>query len=213
MHGFLRERSTPPAKQSTKRLRASLRVTQRLASRAILPLARIGNPFRFIKSKNFRQNCPSTPDQVPKSPLDRGQACHHPDAAAPCPIRTRRIGSNARECVDRMPSAHHTTRAMLSRSETFPSVMRRMTAARMLLDGASVETVAEQLHLSVQDGAALQGDRHRKAASMRSRRWAWAAARRCSIAMRSTGSRRRCKARRTRMVSRATHGPMRGCAS
>ncbi|WP_277185792.1 helix-turn-helix domain-containing protein [Caballeronia sp. BR00000012568055] len=39
---------------------------------------------------------------------------------------------------------------MLSRPETLPSVMRRMTAGRMLLDGESVERVAEQLHLSVQ---------------------------------------------------------------
>jgi transposase len=40
--------------------------------------------------------------------------------------------------------------AMLSRPDTLPSVMRRMTAGRMLLEGASVEAVAEQLHLSVQ---------------------------------------------------------------
>jgi transposase len=39
---------------------------------------------------------------------------------------------------------------MLPRPETLPSVVRRMTAGRMLLDGVSVETVAEQLHLSVQ---------------------------------------------------------------
>ena len=39
---------------------------------------------------------------------------------------------------------------MLSRPDTLPSVVRRMTAGRMLLDGASVEAVAEQLHLSVQ---------------------------------------------------------------
>lgn len=39
---------------------------------------------------------------------------------------------------------------MLSRPDSLPSVVRRMTAGRMLLEGASVETVAEQLHLSVQ---------------------------------------------------------------
>ncbi|SAK92782.1 transposon protein [Caballeronia fortuita] len=39
---------------------------------------------------------------------------------------------------------------MLSRPETLPSVVRRMTAGRMLLDGASIEEVARQLHLSVQ---------------------------------------------------------------
>jgi transposase len=39
---------------------------------------------------------------------------------------------------------------MLSRPENLPSVVRRMTAGRMLLDGASVESVAERLHLSVQ---------------------------------------------------------------
>ncbi|WP_306434234.1 helix-turn-helix domain-containing protein [Caballeronia glathei] len=39
---------------------------------------------------------------------------------------------------------------MLSRPENLPSVVRRMTAGRMLLDGASVEAVAEQLHLSIQ---------------------------------------------------------------
>jgi transposase len=39
---------------------------------------------------------------------------------------------------------------MLSRPETLPSVVRRMTAGRMLLDGESVERVAEHLHLSVQ---------------------------------------------------------------
>jgi transposase len=39
---------------------------------------------------------------------------------------------------------------MLSRPETLPSVVRRMTAGRMLLDGESVERVAEYLHLSVQ---------------------------------------------------------------
>jgi transposase len=39
---------------------------------------------------------------------------------------------------------------MLSRPETLPSVVRRMTAGRMLLEGQSVESVADQLHLSVQ---------------------------------------------------------------
>jgi transposase len=39
---------------------------------------------------------------------------------------------------------------MLSRPDTLPSVARRMTAGRMLLDGVPVETVAEQLHLSMQ---------------------------------------------------------------
>jgi transposase len=39
---------------------------------------------------------------------------------------------------------------MLSHPENLPSVVRRMTAGRLLLEGASVETVAEQLHLSVQ---------------------------------------------------------------
>jgi transposase len=39
---------------------------------------------------------------------------------------------------------------MLPHPETLPSVVRRMTAGRMLLDGESVERVAEQLHLSVQ---------------------------------------------------------------
>ena len=39
---------------------------------------------------------------------------------------------------------------MLSHPDSLPSVVRRMTAGRMLLEGASVETVAEQLHLSVQ---------------------------------------------------------------
>jgi transposase len=40
--------------------------------------------------------------------------------------------------------------AMLSHPDTLPSVVRRMTAGRMLLEGTSVEAVAEQLHLSVQ---------------------------------------------------------------
>jgi transposase len=39
---------------------------------------------------------------------------------------------------------------MLSRPKTLPSVARRMTAGRMLLDGKSVEAVADALHLSVQ---------------------------------------------------------------
>ncbi|AET91351.1 transposase [Burkholderia sp. KK1] len=39
---------------------------------------------------------------------------------------------------------------MHTHPKTLPSVMRRMTAGRMLLDGASVDTVADALHLSVQ---------------------------------------------------------------
>jgi transposase len=39
---------------------------------------------------------------------------------------------------------------MHSRPETLPSVVRRMTAGRLLLEGASVESVAEELHLSMQ---------------------------------------------------------------
>ncbi|MDR5857287.1 helix-turn-helix domain-containing protein [Caballeronia sp. LZ062] len=39
---------------------------------------------------------------------------------------------------------------MPSRPATLPSVVRRMTAGRRLLDGASVEAVANELHLSVQ---------------------------------------------------------------
>ncbi|QSN62943.1 MULTISPECIES: helix-turn-helix domain-containing protein [unclassified Caballeronia] len=39
---------------------------------------------------------------------------------------------------------------MPSRPATLPSVVRRMTAGRRLLEGASVETVADELHLSVQ---------------------------------------------------------------
>jgi DNA-binding NarL/FixJ family response regulator len=38
---------------------------------------------------------------------------------------------------------------MLSQPENLPSVVRRMTAGQMLLDGASVDDVAEQLHLSL----------------------------------------------------------------
>lgn len=38
---------------------------------------------------------------------------------------------------------------MLSQPENLPSVVRRMTAGQMLLDGASVENVAEELHLSL----------------------------------------------------------------
>jgi transposase len=38
---------------------------------------------------------------------------------------------------------------MLSQPENLPSVVRRMTAGQMLLDGASVDDVAEQLHLSM----------------------------------------------------------------
>jgi transposase len=38
---------------------------------------------------------------------------------------------------------------MLSQPENLPSVMRRMTAGQMLLDGASVDHVAEELHLSL----------------------------------------------------------------
>jgi transposase len=41
-------------------------------------------------------------------------------------------------------------RTMHSRPETLPSVVRRMTAGRLLLEGASVESVAEELHLSMQ---------------------------------------------------------------
>ncbi|GAB5094727.1 helix-turn-helix domain-containing protein [Caballeronia sp. LP006] len=39
---------------------------------------------------------------------------------------------------------------MLPRPTTLPSVERRMTAGRMLLEGASVQAVAEHLHLSLQ---------------------------------------------------------------
>jgi transposase len=39
---------------------------------------------------------------------------------------------------------------MHPRPDTLPSVVRRMTAGRLLLDGASVESVAQQMHLSVQ---------------------------------------------------------------
>ncbi len=38
---------------------------------------------------------------------------------------------------------------MLSQPENLPSVVRRMTAGQMLLDGMSVEQVADQLHLSM----------------------------------------------------------------
>ncbi len=38
---------------------------------------------------------------------------------------------------------------MLSQPENLPSVVRRMTAGQMLLDGASTDEVAEQLHLSM----------------------------------------------------------------
>ncbi|WP_301951142.1 helix-turn-helix domain-containing protein [Burkholderia sp. L27(2015)] len=38
---------------------------------------------------------------------------------------------------------------MPSEPEKLPSVIRRMTAGQMLLDGASVEQVADQLHLSI----------------------------------------------------------------
>jgi transposase len=38
---------------------------------------------------------------------------------------------------------------MLSQPENLPSVVRRMTAGQMLLDGMSVEQVANQLHLSM----------------------------------------------------------------
>lgn len=38
---------------------------------------------------------------------------------------------------------------MLSRREDLPSVTRRMTAGRMLLEGASVAAVAQATHLSV----------------------------------------------------------------
>ncbi|MDR5739650.1 MULTISPECIES: helix-turn-helix domain-containing protein [unclassified Caballeronia] len=39
---------------------------------------------------------------------------------------------------------------MHSRSDSLPSVVRRMTAGRMLLEGVSVEQVADELHLSLQ---------------------------------------------------------------
>jgi transposase len=38
---------------------------------------------------------------------------------------------------------------MLSRPENLPSVVRRMNAGQLLLDGMSVEQVADQLHLSI----------------------------------------------------------------
>jgi transposase len=38
---------------------------------------------------------------------------------------------------------------MRPRSDSLPSVVRRMTAGQMLLDGVSVENVADQLHLSM----------------------------------------------------------------
>jgi transposase len=38
---------------------------------------------------------------------------------------------------------------MLSQPENLPSVVRRMSAGQMLLDGMSVERVADQLHLSM----------------------------------------------------------------
>jgi len=39
-------------------------------------------------------------------------------------------------------------RQILFRTEKLPSVVRRMTAGQMLLDGASVDAVAERLHPS-----------------------------------------------------------------
>jgi transposase len=50
----------------------------------------------------------------------------------------------------RFPAITTTGAQMLSRPENLPSVVRRMTAGQMLLDGASIEAVAEQLHLSTQ---------------------------------------------------------------
>jgi transposase len=38
---------------------------------------------------------------------------------------------------------------MLSQPENLPSVVRRMNAGQLLLDGMSVEQVADQLHLSI----------------------------------------------------------------
>jgi transposase len=52
--------------------------------------------------------------------------------------------------ISRFPAITTTSAQMLSRPENLPSVVRRMTAGQMLLDGASVEAVAEQLHLSTQ---------------------------------------------------------------
>jgi transposase len=44
--------------------------------------------------------------------------------------------------------AMRTNAQMLSQSATLPSVLRRMTAGQMLVDGASVDEVADKLHLS-----------------------------------------------------------------
>jgi transposase len=39
---------------------------------------------------------------------------------------------------------------MLSQPDNLPSVVRRMTAGQMLIDGATVDEVADRLHLSTQ---------------------------------------------------------------
>jgi transposase len=59
-------------------------------------------------------------------------------------------GVRRRDGDGRVPAITTTDVQMLSRTEKIPSVVRRMTAGQMQLDGASVDAVAERLHLSNQ---------------------------------------------------------------
>jgi transposase len=55
---------------------------------------------------------------------------------------------NERRGLPCIPEDTRMSALMLSQPENLPSVVRRMTAGQMLLDGASVDDVAEQLHLA-----------------------------------------------------------------
>jgi DNA-binding NarL/FixJ family response regulator len=67
--------------------------------------------------------------------------------------KTRMQEKGYRSGVSAMPHDRNlssTSEHMLTRTENLPSVARRMAAGQMLMEGATVNSVADSLHLSAQ---------------------------------------------------------------